>query len=298
MWDTLEALEIEGVHRVPVKDKRVYVGSTALSGLRVAVKLIPMYTTAAALDAKVLAAGSELVSAGKSRHFPKLYCKLVVMDHGDLCAALVMERFDQTLEEYLKECIRLEKWNCMYDTVMQAMVALAHGQTLLGLVHNDMRWGNVMVTLEPTSFQFRTSPQGAALRMNAEARVALLDFGRATMGQVFGVNDQGEKAGEWIRPRNVGAGKGVSRESLSVDVQTFSKKLLDFLPKEWILDERNIPEAMRDFMAILRDGQDMKITAPHEWFFHERLVPRYVGGHGRPIPPRETIVDTLPPSTS
>jgi hypothetical protein len=83
-----------------------------------------------------------------------------------------------------------------------------------------------------------------------------------------------------------------------LDVQTFSNKLLDFLPEEWTSDEGTIPEAMRDFMAILKEGQDMTITAPHEWFFHERLAPRYVGGHGRPILPHETIVDTLPPSTS
>jgi hypothetical protein len=295
VWDTLELLTVTDAEFVAVPEKRVVLGVAGKVG--VAVKLIPLDTKAAAVDACILQLGSALCQTRKSVHFPFMFCAVVVMDRGQLCAALVMERFDMTLRDFFAACIRDADWAGMYDAVMQAMMALAQGQEELGLVHNDMSLGNFMVTRSPTTI-FAKTPSGAVLHVQSTIRVALLDFGRATI-RLEGECRFGTRFGTRTGPgtRTTRSGPGPTQESLSKDVFSFARTLRDFLPSEWTSSVGEVPGPILPLVQLLNDEHDQH-AAPEKWLFHPALTKRYMPSDGRPVLPNQPIMGTLPPSNT
>ena len=290
-WDLPTALAGAGIARAGrVPDKQVWLGSATvldeeadeLVVVPVAVKVISLDVSpeAARVDARVLWLGTDAAMRGHTLHFPLLYSKLLVMHEGALCCALVMERFDQTLAQFLGACVDAGAWDAVHGAVLQALQALFQGRQLLDLVHNDMSLANFMVNVEDHVDETIKTPTGTVLRVVAPFRVVLLDFGRSTVRSV---------GGDGVHPHD-----DDPAPSLAKDAVAFARKLRASLPQEWFV-AGGAPSEVAALVAMVKDADEVKTGAltPHQWLFDLRLTGRFLVKD--PVPPSTKILGTLGP---
>ena len=152
----------------------VYLAEDLQERADVAVKILkPGVTSSYVEDA--IRFRREIEAIGKLRH-PNII-QIKAAGQYNTCPYIVMELLQgQSLYDLLKKEKRLELDNCV-EIVRQLAETLkyVHGQ---GILHRDLKPGNVMLAPEGEAFQ-----------------VKLLDFGLATIMELSGINEEDEIAG-------------------------------------------------------------------------------------------------------
>ena len=184
-------------------------GVSTPATVEVAIKFMPIQTkerdAGAAMRSKVSNAayvdpflswlGSQLVVRQESCAFAQLFGTFIcegsvnaVKDHATVpLVAMVSETLGGKLDAFVVSCLvpGAIRWRELVATVLQAMLALAQAHAM-SFVHNDAHMGNFLVAKTCASAEsgIYLNINGSVLKVPAEHRVVLMDFGRSTLSAI------------------------------------------------------------------------------------------------------------------